>query len=194
MSGEEESEEQTSFLLYTGDNGTTVEVRSLAQRDRPALQQFNATLSDASRSLFLPHAYDDKTLVRIAERSEDGTDYTIVALVDDCIIGYAFLWDIQDPVPVLGIGLADAWQGQGLGHALMEHLIATAKERGASGIELTTTPKNERAFALYQKMGFKHIGDTDNIAGDGRTVRERVLFLALIPDAGPPTRRFGPPV
>ncbi|MCF6283629.1 MAG: GNAT family N-acetyltransferase [Candidatus Hydrogenedentes bacterium] len=179
--------------LKTRD-GTNVEVRPLSTGDGPALQQFNAALTDASRGLFLPHAYDDTTIAEIIARSEAGTDHTCIALVGERIIGYGFLWDIQDPVPVLGIGLADAWQGQGLGKGFMDLLIHAAKTAGAAGIELTTTLENERAFALYKKMDFKHIGDTDNIAGDGRTVRERVLFLTLIPGAKPPTRDFAPPV
>ena len=75
----------------------------------------------------------------------------------------------------------------------MAHLIDEARAAGCAGIELTTLPENERAFALYQKVGFTCLGYTDNIAGDGRVVRERVMFLPLRSGAQPPQRRFGPP-
>jgi ribosomal protein S18 acetylase RimI-like enzyme len=179
--------------LKTRD-GKNILLRPLVIGDGPALQQFNATLSEASRNLFLPHAYDDDTLAHIIERAEKGTDYTVIALAGETIVGYAFLWDFQDPVPVLGIGLVDNYQGQGLGKPLMEHLIDTARNAGATGIELTTVPNNERAFALYCKVGFEHTGNADNIAGDGRVVQERVMFLALRPGAIPPEREFKPPV
>ena len=175
-------------------NGQRVAVRRLATGDGPALQQFNAALSEASRNLFLPHAYDDGTIAEIIARSEQGRDRTYIALADNTVVGYGFLWDFEEPVPVLGIGLADAWQGQGLGEPFMELLIRDAKIAGRDGIELTTVPENGRAFALYRKMGFEHTGDTDNIAGDGRVVRERVMFLALKPGAAPPMRDFKPPV
>lgn len=175
-------------------DGTDILVRRLAIGDGPALQRFNASLSEASRSRFLPHAYDGDTLARIIDRAQRETDRTYVALAGDSIAGYFFLWDFQDPVPVLGIGIADAWQGQGLGPRFMKILIDDAKSAGRDGIELTTLPENGRAFALYRKMGFEHTGDTDNVAGDGRVVRERVMFLALKPGAKPPDRSFGPPV
>ena len=171
-----------------------VPCRPLANGDGPELQRFNAALSEATRSLFLPHAYDDATLAQIIARAENGTDYAIVGLREDAIIAYAFLWDINDPVPVLGIGVANAFQGLGLGESLMENLIDVATANGCEGIALTTVPENKRAFALYQKMGFHHTGNTDNIAGDGRVVREQVMFLPLKPNAKAPTRVFKPPV
>ena len=175
-------------------DGRDVAILSLSVEYGPALQRFNAALSDASRALFLPHAYDDTTLAKIIARAEEGTDHAYIALVDTTVIGYFFLWDMADTVPVLGIGIADDWQGQGLGKAFMNYLIEDARTTGSSGIELTTTLENSRAFSLYQSVGFKHMGNTDNIAGDGRTVRERVMFLPLKPDATPPAREFGPPV
>ena len=181
-----------SSILTTHD-GHKITYRPLTDGDGPALQQFNTALSEASRNLFLPHAYDDATLGCIITRSENDTDYAIVGHDEDTLVAYAFLWDIHDPVPVLGIGIADAFQSRGLGEALMGHLIEVATKNGRDGIELTTVPENKRAFALYQKMGFLHTGDTDNIAGDGRVVREHIMFLPLKPNAQAPTREFKPP-
>ena len=169
-------------------------IRPLLPGDEGTLKNFNSSLSEQSRGRFLPHAYDDATLKRMIARATQGIDRAFVAMAGDCPVGYCFLWDIADSVPVLGIGLIDTWQGRGLGRRLMARLIEEAKSAGCTGIELTTVPENERAFALYQKVGFVYLGDTDNIAGDGRVVRERVMFLPLKPDAQPPQRSFGPPV
>jgi ribosomal protein S18 acetylase RimI-like enzyme len=169
-------------------------IRLLASGDVDALQQFNAALSEQTRSRFLPHAYDSDTLARIIARAQSGIDRAYIALAGEVVVGYFFLWEIETPVPVLGLGLADAWQGRGLGRRFMEILIGDARIAGCSGIELTTLPENERAFALYRAMGFEHVGDADNVAGDGRVVRERVMFLPLVPGALAPQRAFGPPV
>jgi len=169
-------------------------IRLLASGDVDALQQFNAALSEQTRSRFLPHAYDSDTLARIIARAQSGIDRAYIALAGEVVVGYFFLWEIETPVPVLGLGLADAWQGRGLGRRFMEILIGDARIAGCSGIELTTLPENERAFALYRAMGFEHVGDADNVAGDGRVVRERVMFLPLVPGAQAPQRAFGPPV
>lgn len=169
-------------------------IRPLLPGDEATLKEFNASLSEKSRDRFLPHAYDEATLTRMIARSTQGIDQAFVAMEGDSPVGYCFLWDVAEAVPVLGIGLTDAWQGRGLGRRLMAHLIDEARAAGCAGIELTTVPENERAFALYQKVGFTYLGDTDNMAGDGRVVRERVMFLSLKPGAQPPQRSFGPPV
>lgn len=176
------------------DDDVDIAIRPLTSGESDALQQFNGALSEQTRRRFLPHTYDGATLARIIARAESGVDRAYVALAGEAVVGYFFLWDIRSSVPVLGIGLADAWQGRGLGRRFMEILIGDAKEAGCSGIELTTLPDNERAFALYRAMGFEYVGDADNVAGDGRVVRERVMFLPIIPGAQAPPRTFGPPV
>lgn len=172
---------------------TKICLRRIAREDLPALQRFDASLSAATRSHFLPHAYDTATLERMIARAETGQDLALVAYAGSVLIAYCFLWELRDPVPVLGIGLADAWQGKGLGAQCLRPLIDAARAAGCHGIQLTTVPGNTPAFALYQKMGFLHTGDADNIAGDGRTVREHVMFLPLTPGACPPDRTFAPP-
>jgi len=171
-----------------------IDVRPVGHGDGPLLQRFNAGLSPATRRLFLPHAYDSATLERAIERAAAGDDRTYLALDGGTVAGYFFLWEFRAAVPVLGIGIADAYHGQGLGEAFMKILIADARATGRDGIELTTVPGNERAFALYRKMGFEHIRDANNVAGDGRVVRVHVLFLPLASGATPPERDFMPPL
>jgi len=177
----------------TLSDGDTLVIRPLRAGDGPALQRFNAALSEASRGVFLPHAYDEATVARMIARADAGTDLTYVAVAGADIVGYFFLWDIADPVPSLGIGLAEAYQNRGLGAHCLQLLIDDARAAGCDGIDLTTVPTNARAFALYRKMGFRYLADVDNIAGDGRVVRERWMFLPLRPGAQPPTRQHQPP-
>lgn len=181
---------------FRARNGALVSVRRLAEVQVPALQRFNAGISEATRAVFLPHAYDEVTLSRYLHRDRIGADQAYVVEERDDVIGYFFLWDWDDPVPCLGVGLTDAWQGQGLGEQMVRRLIAEAREADREGIELSTVPSNERAFRLYQRLGFEQIGEVDNIAGDGRRVRERRMFLALKPGVRQPEmgREFRPPV
>lgn len=176
-------------------NGSRLTVRRLAPPDVAALQRFNARLSPATRGVFLPHAYDDASLARYVERARSGEDRAYVVVDDDAeVAGYAFLWEFERAVPLLGIGFADAWQGQGLGEPMLRRLIEDARDAGRSGIELTTAVTNERALRLYLRLGFTLVGEVDNVAGDGRVVRERRLFLTLQPGAHPSQRTFKPPV
>ena len=161
--------------------------------DVGALQRFNAALSEQTRSVFLPHAYDQATLQRCAERERMGHDRSYLLCAGDEVVGYFFLWEFAHPVPIAGLGLTDAWQGQGLGEQMLNTLIVDARAAGKEAIELTTVPSNTRAFQLYRRLGFVHVGDVENIAGDGRVVREHRMFLALRSGAQPSTREFKPP-
>jgi ribosomal protein S18 acetylase RimI-like enzyme len=179
--------------LIASREGTSFEVHRFSDAWIPALQRFNAGLSERTRSFFLPHAYDDATLTGYAARNRRGQDRTYLLCRGPEVVGYFFLWEFDQPVPVLGVGLADACQGKGLGEPMIQLLIGDARAANREAIELTTVPGNQRALQLYLRLGFQEIGETNNIAGDGRVVRERRLFLPLKPDARPVERTFKPP-
>lgn len=63
--------------------------------------------------------------------------------------GYAY---IDEETPELGIALLPEFRGQGIGTALLVHLLAAAKEFYPA-ISLSVSPKNQ-AIRLYQRMGF----------------------------------------
>ncbi len=46
-------------------------------------------------------------------------------------------------------------RGQGIGEVLVRRCLDIAREKGASGVSLTSNPKREAANRLYQRMGFK---------------------------------------
>lgn len=175
-------------------SGETLAIRTLQSSDGPRLQRFNAGLGDRSRRLFLPHAYDDATIARVIERAETGVDLIYIALAEDAVVGYFFLWDVRDAVPVLGIGITDGYQDQGIGRQFMQILIEDARNRDRDGIDLTTMQTNDRAFAVYEKCGFRYIEDVDNIDGNGNVIRERWMFLPLKPGVQPVKHEHKPPV
>ncbi len=178
----------------TTRSGRELIVERLSAKHADSLPKFHESLSRSSRDTFTPHAYDKQTIGVYIRRSEADDDRIYVAMSGAEIVGYFFLWEFQSSIPLLGIGIADAFQGEGLGRQMMALLIDAAREAGRDGIELTTMQHNDRAFALYQKMGFEHVGDVDNVTGDGRRVIERKMFLALKEGARPSDREFKPPV
>ena len=185
--------EEIRAVLET-PSGEKLTVRRLRAGDDPALQGFNAGLSEKTRSVFLPHAYDDKTVANYIGRSAQDMDRIYVAFSGENIVAYFFLWELGSPNALLGIGIADAYQNQGLGTQMMHILIEDAKALSLQGIELTTVLDNARAFHLYEKVGFHYVCDVDNVAGDGRMVRERMMFYPIAPGARPSDHEFKPPV
>ncbi|MHB9133489.1 MAG: GNAT family N-acetyltransferase [Armatimonadota bacterium] len=178
----------------TTRDGQTLVVRRLAPGDTGRLQRFNANLSPTSRGRFLPHSYDDATIARLIVRSQAGDDLIYLLLAGDEVAGYFFLWEMDKPVPLLGIGMLDAYQGQGLGKQMMLLLIEDARAADRDGIDLTTMLDNDRAFALYQSVGFRYIANVDNVDGDGGIVTERRMFLPLKPGVEAQPREFRAPV
>ena len=68
--------------------------------------------------------------------------------------GYGFFENLQSARPVLGIAVADAFQGLGLGQAIMQHLKMVARQLDKKRIILTVDGDNVRAQHVYAKMGF----------------------------------------
>lgn len=61
------------------------------------------------------------------------------------------------------VGARDSHLRQGIGTALMQHMITLARARGCQGIWLGTEPDNTAALALYRKLG----GQEETFVGFG---------------------------
>lgn len=181
-------------IIVTSRNHKQFIIRRLLITDRVALQNFGNSLSEKSTASFLPHSYDDKTVEVILSRSEIGKDLTLGLFYEDEMAAYFFLWYFDEPIPLLGIGILDKFQGQGLSKKIMQILINAACQKGCDGIELTTLPDNHKAYSLYESMGFRYYTDVENVTGDGRVVLERALFLQFNPNAAPSSDLHKPPV
>ena len=55
---------------------------------------------------------------------------------------------------MLGMSVADAWQGRGVGQALLEAMLAEADALAIGRVELDVYVDNTRAIALYARCGF----------------------------------------
>lgn len=66
----------------------------------------------------------------------------------------------------LHIDLLPRTQGQGVGRALMERLLAALHEAGAPGVHLGVSAANTRAIAFYEHLGFTTVRETPG----GRTM------------------------
>ncbi len=159
----------------------TIRIRKIAAGDGPALRAFFRKLGPVSARMFVPHQRTDEAIATQIEKAVRGEDWVYVGLDGDEIVAYFFLWRVRDAVPVLGIGIADAWQDGGLGQKLMSILIEDARALDRDGISLTTMLDNDRAYHIYLKMGFIDRGLVTHSNG----ITERSLFLPLKPAGAP---------
>jgi len=67
-----------------------------------------------------------------------------------------------DQIAVIHLVAVDPEQrGQGLGRALMNHLISTARDQGIKSLRLDTMPHYVSAIHLYEKCGFVKRNEID---------------------------------
>ena len=93
-----------------------------------------------------------------------------VLLHDDKIIGYALLMMVLDEAHLLNLSIVNAYQKQGLGRYLLEHMLEIAKNHHATNMFLEVRPSNISAIALYENIGFNEMAIRRNYypAANGR--------------------------
>lgn len=90
-----------------------------------------------------------------------------VAGVDGRVVGFLLAWDVADEVHLLDLVVERAARRTGLGFALVEALLAHARERGARLVLLEVRRSNDAAQALYRKAGFVRDGERPAYYADG---------------------------
>jgi ribosomal protein S18 acetylase RimI-like enzyme len=71
----------------------------------------------------------------------------------------------QQPVEILRLYIAQAWQGRGVAQELMATAVACAESQGADQIWLGVWERNPRAIAFYKKCGFAEVGEHTFLLG-----------------------------
>jgi len=79
---------------------------------------------------------------------------------------------------ILNLCVGASGRGQGLGQALLRHLLEVAREHRADTALLEVRPTNHAALGLYAAMGFNEVGVRRGYY-PGRNGREDALILAI---------------
>jgi GNAT superfamily N-acetyltransferase len=133
--------------------GTTATIRQARETDLAALSGFFAVLSPQTRYLrffFAPVTPTGAMLARLSGGA-GGAD-VVVAIVGGVIIGHAMAVDRAglhgDRVTDIGVVVADVWQGQGIGSALVRALITRAQGRGVTSVTMDVLHGNHQVLAM----------------------------------------------
>ena len=132
--------------------GRAAEVRRAQSSDLAALSDFFTGLSPRTRSrrFFAPVTPTSAMLRRLSGGT--GNVDAVVAVGGGGIVGHAMAADLGgsdgDPVTEIGVVVADAWQGLGVGAALVRALIARAQERGVTTLTMDVLPGNRQVLAM----------------------------------------------
>lgn len=85
-----------------------------------------------------------------------------VAMRDDTMVGFSIAYAVAGEAEIANIAVASAARGQGIGGALLRHLLSTLRAAGAAEVWLEVRASNAAARALYQRFGFVEVGRRRN--------------------------------
>jgi acetyltransferase len=135
---------------------TVVAIRPARPTDLPALGDFFGGLSVQARYLrFFSPITPGPSLLKLL--GGDAATDVLLATRDGAIIGHGMAVDLPGPsgpsgaeTTDIGVVVADAWQHQGVGSALVRALITGAQVRGVSSVTLDVMHGNDRALAMIK--------------------------------------------
>ena len=141
-------------MSRTQVEGLVAAIRPARTADLPALGDFFTGLSVQSRYLrfFSPITPGPSLLNLLC--GGDGTTDALLATRDGVIIGHGMAADRSGACEArttdIGVVVADAWQRQGLGSALVRALITGAQVRGVTTVTMDVMHGNDRALAMIR--------------------------------------------
>ena len=147
--------------------GRPAEIRRAQSSDLAALGGFFAGLSARTRyRRFFAPVTPTSTMLRCLSGGTGNVD-AVVAIAGGGIVGHAMAADRSgsdgDSVTEIGVVVADAWQGQGVGSALVRALIASAQARGVTSLTMDVLPGNGQVLAMilghWAEAGIDHAAD-----------------------------------
>ena len=86
----------------------------------------------------------------------------VVATNDGAVIGYVGAQIVPDEADMMNLAVDAQYRRQGIGKALVEHLVASLQERMVRSLTLEVRVSNAPAVSLYEGMGFLTVGRRPN--------------------------------
>ncbi len=165
--------------LLTLPDGTTAVIRLSHVGDRDALVSFHRNLSDTSVYMryFSPVNLTWRTgAARMSDDLINDPEHHLTLIVERCSadrgghaiigIGRLVIPDAGHTTAELAMTIRDEFQGMGIGSALLDALIDTARTAGLHVITATVLAQNRSMLQLCRDHGFK-----TTTAGTGDTIQ-----------------------
>jgi GNAT superfamily N-acetyltransferase len=134
-------------------DGTLLTLRELRTEDSLLLERFADSLSEETIHFrFLGSSMDIQVLLKeLAPRPDS---FTLVAVWGGGLVGHAAYYRSGLETAEVGLLVSDAFQGRGLGTAMVEGIARAANEAGISLFETIIGWENLRMIKMVRAMGF----------------------------------------
>lgn len=97
----------------------------------------------------------------------------------EVLLGYFVAMKGVDEVHLLNITVAPEYQGQGWGRIMLDALAVWARGEGAQWLWLEVRVGNQRAQRVYERYGYRRVGERRNYYPDGPGRREDAIVMSF---------------
>src|SRR5690606_30706041 len=168
----------------------SITVREATPSDAAALLAHLKALA-AEPGINIPLAPDEITMTLeqekalLADIAESPRAIMLVAEADGALVGELSLKAISPRravrhVATLGMSVAQAWRGKGVGRALLTDALAWAPTAEITRVELYVYARNAAAIALYERFGFALEGRRRSFIREGDTYLDDLVMAKLL--------------
>ena len=88
---------------------------------------------------------------------------------DSLVLGYIVFWIQTEGASLLNVCVNPKWRSLGMGHKLMQVMINEVVREEIPRIVLEVRKSNERAIALYERIGFRTTHERKKFYQDGES-------------------------
>ncbi len=103
----------------------------------------------------------------------------LLLLADDEVLGYFVAMKGVDEVHLLNITVAPVHQAQGWGRVMLDALAIWSRGQGAQWLWLEVRASNARAQQIYQRYGYRRVGERKGYYPAGQGRREDAVVMSL---------------
>jgi L-amino acid N-acyltransferase YncA len=152
--------------------GTEIALRLMTADDQARMLAFARSLPPHDLLFLRRDITKPEQVQRWAADIEAGSMVTVLAIVDDAIVGYASVdrtpWDWMQHVGELRVLVGPAYRRHGLGRVLTNDAFSLAVKMGSEKLVAQMTQDQEAALAVFARLGFtfearmrEHVKDRD---------------------------------
>jgi ribosomal protein S18 acetylase RimI-like enzyme len=131
----------------------------------PASTRDETWLAELRRSVYqeLFHTtfggWDEERHIRHSKECWDGAHISLI-WIDATPAGMVQIFEEADAVEIGEIQIQPSHQNLGIGSQILTDVLRRSHQQGKS-VKLSTGLKNERAHKLYQRLGFRSVGQSE---------------------------------
>jgi phosphinothricin acetyltransferase len=162
----------TGYATFETDPGTWEKWDAAHLRDHRFVARRDSSVSDSATSDFSisGSSADDSPTSGFSPSGCAASDFSTTgsSVKRSSVLGWAALSPVSNRpvyagVVEVSVYVASKFQGQGIGRALLEALIASAEKSDVWTLQAAIFPENRASLALHLKSGFREVGRREKL-------------------------------